>query len=576
MSKLEKIKERIPYMLNFAPISMVVALLLMFMGDILIVNHHILDSIFGREENFFKVISLLIMSFFIFGWASLHHYGFSFRGRKVAYGVATFVMLYLGVEILFSDHHIEVVFFKSFFITLGFILGYILVPFWKKRDENLQLLIYIHHLRYAFLGSLRLGILFVLGLIIISATIEFLFNLRLEKFFLLVGFNGFFGYFFYLFILQLMQNPYELRYNFKEEGERSYITLLLYAFTAIIFTALNLFVLKIVLTQELPRGQVAWMVMGFSFFAFLSYLSLLPYVKKVKRFSRLIWGTLLLQSFVLLASIFLRVSEYGFTEKRYLLVAYGLWMMGISLYFLWQHEKAKIFWLFASLWLIVLVSQIGPLSGYSVSCYSQQSRLSGLYQKFKESKSEDKEHQFSDMYSIIKYLKKYHGVESVPPAIMGLTEREVTSYKDIRSFLGLKREGGVESINYGEIEENRFSYSSRYKSTFNVKEYDYFLTSLYMTDSVSRRELDRDTILYFSTNLKTSEIIVSFKKREYRISIEELLYTIKNNNKSLSESDLVLTLDEYPFKLVFEITQVSRYNSLIVEANIFVKLKDEK
>ena len=569
--KLEKIKENIPKMISFAPISMVVALILMFIGNILILNNDAFDFMFGREENLFKMIILLIMSFFIFSWASLHQHGFSSKQRVIAYVVATFMVLYLGVEVFLSGHHLEVVFFKSFFITLGFILGYIIVPFWKKKDENLQLLIYIHHLRYAFLGSFRLGLLLVLGLVIISGTIRFLFGIGFEKFFTLLGFNGFFGYFLYLFISRLMQNPHHLRYNFKEEGERSYITLLLYAFTAVIFTALNLFVLKIMVTQELPRGQVAWMVMGFSFFAFLSYLSLLPYVEKIKRYTLLIWGTLLLQSFVLLGSISVRVWEYGFTENRYLLVAYGLWMMGIALYFLWQKEKARIFWLFASLWFVVLFSQLGPLSGYSVSRHSQQDRLSVFHQAFQEAEVEKKRFYFDKIYSVVEYLSRYHGIESVQEVIPSLTKEDVSRYEYMKIFFGIEKGSELDM----ELEKDKLSYTSHSKNVFKVKGYDYFLTSVYMTDFPTRRALSEELVLNFTTDIKRSEIFVTLNEQEYRLSIEKLLNRIQEN-VDVIDSDFVVKLEADKLELLFHITRVYRESGLTVEADVFVKLKDEK
>ena len=572
MIKLETIKENFPHMIRFAPVSMVVALVLMLFGNLLILNVDIIDSIFHKEENFFKLLVLLGMSFFIFAWASLHQHGFSSKGKMVAYVVATLVVGYLGVELFFSTHHLEVVFFKSFFITAGFILGYIVVPFWKKKEENVQLLIYIHHLRYALLGSFRIGFLLVVGLLIISSTIRFLFDIGFEKFFTLIGFNGFFGYFLYLFISRLMQNPHDLRYNFKEEGEKSYVTFLLYAFTAVIFTALNLFVFKIILTQELPRGQVAWMVMGFSLFAFLSYLSLIPYREKVRKYGFLIWGTLLVQSFVLLGSVGVRVWEYGFTEKRYLLVAYGLWMMGISLYFLWQREKAKIFWLFASLWIVVLSSQIGPLSGYSVSRYSQQHRLDTSYQLFQKAKPEEKEELFSEMYSIMEYLQKYHGVESISSVVKGFTEEDILRYAYTRSFFGLKK--GSEQ--YVEAKNSELSYTTRYKSVFDVREYDYFLTELYMTNSKSMRVLNEKTTLYFYTDVKNSEIIIGMESKLYKLSIKDLLDKIKNNRASLTESDMLLVFECESFKLLFDVTRIYRYSGLTVESNVFVKLKDKK
>jgi hypothetical protein len=570
MNKLEKIEENIRKITRFFPFSMLMVVLLMLMVNVLILNSHAFDTIFRKEENLFQIIILLLMSFFIFTWASLHQHISSAKVRIVTLIIAIIMVIYLGGEILFSQQHFEVIFFKSFFLTIGFILGYTVIPFWEKKEDNLQLLIYLLHLKHAFFGSFRLGILFILGLLIVSGTILFLFGIGFETFFTIIGFNGFVGYFFYLFLSRLMQNPHDLRYAFKKETQRSYLSLLFYVFTAVIFTALNLFVFKIIVTQELPRGQVAWMVMGFSFFAYLSYLSLLPYSEKIKRYTLLIWGTLLLQSFVLLGSISVRVWEYGFTEKRYLLVAYGLWMMGISLYFLWQKEKARIFWLFASLWFVVLFSQIGPFNGYRVSRDSQQGRLSTFHQAFQKAGVEKKRFYFDEMYGVIQYLSRYHGEKSVQEVIPELTHESIARYEYMKRFFGIEKGSALDKV----LQKDKLSYTSHSKNVFNVKGYDYFLTSVYMTDFPSIRTLNKKFFLTFTTDIKRSEIFILLKEEEYRLSIKKLLNKVKENLNVL-DSDFIVKLEADKIELVFHITRIYRDRGLTVEADVLVNLKDK-
>ena len=81
MIKLETIKENFPHMIRFAPVSMVVALVLMLFGNLLILNVDIIDSLFHKEENFFKLLVLLGMSFFIFAWLHYISMDSPLRGR---------------------------------------------------------------------------------------------------------------------------------------------------------------------------------------------------------------------------------------------------------------------------------------------------------------------------------------------------------------------------------------------------------------------------------------------------------------------------------------------------------------
>ena len=56
----------------------------------------------------------------------------------------------------------------------------------------------------------------------------------------------------------------------------------------------------------------------------------------------------------------------AWTENRYMVLLLGIWLAGISLYFL-LFKDAKIKWIFISLSVFIAVSQVGPLSAYAVA-----------------------------------------------------------------------------------------------------------------------------------------------------------------------------------------------------------------
>jgi hypothetical protein len=570
MLKKEVLKNNVHEIIGFFPVSTLIALVLAIIGNGLILDEQMFSS------NIAQIIVWLVMGFFFFTWSSLHHHTLEGKGVWIAYLFATVIWLYTGYEIFMSEHTEEVIFFKSFFLTLGFILAYIYVPFLKKRDDNLKILFQIYQLRYALFRTVIFTILLAIALSIIGATFAFLFGLNLTLLLLLMGFNASVGVLLYNFLTTLMINPNEVIVDIEAYKAmiNRYLLWLLYAFTAIIFTALNLFVLKIIITQELPEGQIAWMVMGFSVFAFMTYLSLLPYKDKIKKYNTLLWGTLVLQSLVLLASISIRVFEYGVTEKRYLLVAYGLWLLAISLYFLWSKTKAKVFWLFSTLSLVVLLSQMGPINGYTMSEYSQQTRLQSLYANLQKLEHQEKEKAFTELYDVISYLRQTHGGESIIEVIPTLTSEDIYGYSNLRKALGLTntRVKPTEGS-----EEVPLTFYDRNSQLFDVRGYDYFLKRVSIDNYIETYILNETTKCSVELDMESMSVRIRFNQYEVSGKLEPLLKKLEVSSSPNKEEMFLLLEDEtIKVKLAFFQMYYEPYNTYFTGfANIFIDVKDE-
>jgi hypothetical protein len=121
----------------------------------------------------------------------------------------------------------------------------------------------------------------------------------------------------------------------------------------------------------------------------------------------------------------MRVADYAWTEHRYMVALLGIWLFGISLYFL-MFKDAKYRWIFITLTALIFVSQIGPFSAYVIGKSSQQNRLQALLQKtqpLSEKSNIQDRYEISDM---IRYLYRRHGVESLKPIIPEI----VTKFQD--------------------------------------------------------------------------------------------------------------------------------------------------
>lgn len=128
-------------------------------------------------------------------------------------------------------------------------------------------------------------------------------------------------------------------------------------------TMLYLFVLFAFILKIFIKGlwseliSIDLMVVGYTFFAISTYMFWTPLVEDfIEFFKNLIWKPLLLLSFILALSIWIRVEEGTSLEGLYLLILFDIWLGLISIYFL-VYKKASYKWLFFSVSLFIGLSQ---------------------------------------------------------------------------------------------------------------------------------------------------------------------------------------------------------------------------
>lgn len=483
----------------FFPISSLMALSFMYIMNLTTFNQSIFNNL---SESFFL---WFIAGFYIFIWASIHKFSLYRKGVYFMYGIATLVWCYLGFEIFYAEYTKEIIFFKSIFITLAFILSYSYVPFLKKRGNNIHILAYLHHAVYAFIGSFIYIFLYTLAITIISITLSSLFSINTVHITSITN-NIILGIFFYMFNTSMMIDPHSNNLNVQQYNlnNNSSFFNFIYPFTISIFTILNIYVLKIIITQELPNGQIAWMVVIFSVFAFLSYFSFVPYKNKIKKYNSWIWGTLILQSFILLGSIGIRIYTYGMTEKRYLLLAYGLWLFGISIYFLITKTKAKIFYFFSTLSIVVFLSQIGPLNGYIMSKSSQQHRFIMLLKTYQKEAGDRESSTFIELNNIYKYLYQTHNRSSIQSLFPQTKEKEIDSLSKLLSILNIHQTTKKVDKKSKTDKPHMITYEKYNNHTpYNIKGYDYFFHNQHKSNDLTELKFGiNESISFLEKNQK--------------------------------------------------------------------------
>src|SRR5690606_23352918 len=98
--------------------------------------------------------------------------------------------------------------------------------------------------------------------------------------------------------------------------------------------------IKILVEWEMPKGIVASLILGYAVFGVLSLLLIWPIHNAdgnrwVRFFSKSFYLTMIPLILLLALAVYQRVSYYGFTEKRYILMALTVWLAAITVYFLY-------------------------------------------------------------------------------------------------------------------------------------------------------------------------------------------------------------------------------------------------
>ncbi len=242
-----------------------------------------------------------------------------------------------------------------------------------------------------------------------------------------------------------------------------------------------------------PHGEVAWMVISFSVFGYLVYVASCAFegeYKLARVFRKALPLVVLPQLAMLFYAIGLRIAQYDVTMNRYLVVAFGLWLLSVSLYFIFSKEK-QLGVLPLSLFIFTLLISFGPWSVYNYPEVRQLSRLKAnlteagmLTQEGEVLSAEARKEQGEpapstelsrEIYSGIEYLCQTHGCDS----LQGIFSKQMQSWdadnyttvNKLAEYLGVQE---YREPMRGEVFK-RFENKSYSYSVVHVSGYDYLV-----------------------------------------------------------------------------------------------------
>jgi hypothetical protein len=398
----------------------------------LIVNHFLdAESVYARNFVFVRWglecmsgISLFI-AFDVF--SELRKVGFAKRLGFILLGFCVLGLHYYSITpgmfesdgIFFSRY---LIFLVCFHLMVSFIAFY-------ESKEILSFWQYNYFLFRQFIVAFTYSITLFAGIASALWAIAKLFGFYFsDKYYTDIGVFVFlvFNTMYFLMNMPTQIDEFKLRHGFRP-SVRIFVQYILLPIVALYAGILYVYMAKIIWTQYLPIGWVCVPILIFSILGILSFLLIYPIrhdkqYKLIFIFSKYYFYLVLPLLSLYFISIIQRVSTYGITEDRYLVIILGLWIAIISFYFIIS-KLDNITIIPISLFLLLSLSAIGPWGMFQLSVQNQLHHLEVLLKKNKllnddklitvNSKTKLSSGHIESIQSILDYLNKRGEIEQI-------------------------------------------------------------------------------------------------------------------------------------------------------------------
>lgn len=381
--KIENLINNIKKICDRFPISFVL-ILVNFALFFALVNFDLEKSI---ESYTIRGVFSLIITFFFSLWVYItsEKYGL-LKSKKTLFQLIPiwfWIMFFAFFKNDFESFE-NIIFFM---LSLVWIVSYIFfAPYFKKcfllKNKNKDYYAYFYKISLVFFMSFIVwGLLFLLWAIGIWATftlfdLDWSYNDDLYGNWAIIALALITP----LFALTKIPEKAEIEENtFKENLFFNFILkYIAIPFILVYFVILYAYSVKVLFNfSDWPKGEVSWLVIGFSTFWYLIYIFSYIFEETnviIKKFRSLFPFVVIPQIFMLFYAIYLRIAQYDLTTNRYFVVVFGLWLMVVSLFLIFS--KKKFIWSVPFLLTVfTIIISIWPWSVYSLPEVRQMNRL---------------------------------------------------------------------------------------------------------------------------------------------------------------------------------------------------------
>jgi hypothetical protein len=572
-----------------------------------------------------KLATTAMLGVFVFTAFRLAAQNLSKRGQIFAFAISVIGLIgyYLSLPNAMHGFNAMIYMFKHIFLILLFFVAILWAPFLKSNLPNVDYWEYAKEVLFSLVMTVLFSIIVIIGINVALYAVEALFDFYIKgKYYLMVDvfIIGLFSVTY--FLSQIPQNPLASKATLPPpKVEKFFTQYILTPLTGLYFVILYTYTAKVLVTMDWPKGILAWLIVAFSIVAVLTYLFWLHFsTNQNAKWRKWIWLAILLQTFMLFIAIGMRIADYSWTENRYMVVVLGIWLAGISVYFL-LFKEAKIKWIFVSLSVLIGISQVGPFSAYNVSKKAQTARLQQTLDAYKQEKSYGNVIPIKERYEIsdiTQYLYDRYGTKVLAPIFPKITAefnrldaqvkkaekvlfkkrekelhkvRVITSkgeYEKINKIfqdkpryfphfvtheLGFKFVNFWEYQNYGKTKVENINFSvdmsqARGMRAHKIRGYDYMLQ--YYGNSTQTMKINRQRNLWRLSNI---DVNIALEQRILKIQntagmlefdigsfIDKLVKKNKTSNKPLTQEELTLVNENDTLKVKIEFQHLNQNN----------------
>ena len=385
----------------------------------------------GRPTILFPILLCSVLGFFLLTALTLTSEKMRLSRAKspMVQGIGAVLIIAYGFAVPTDLPKAPSFYFEQFAMLLtGFCFFLMVAPFWRKGEANgfwqYNKTIFLR----ALMSMLFAGVLFA-GLAIALAALDNLFGVhiagkRYPELWILI--SGLFATTFFLSGVPEDLDALDSSTDYPK-GLRVFAQYVLMSLVLVYFVILYAYIGKILLEWNWPKGWVAELILGFTVTGVISLVLLYPMREQtgygwLKRAWNWYFILLIPLTVVLFLAINRRISEYGVTEGRYIVFAFGVWLCGMIVFFLFSKAKSiKI--IPATLCFMALALSFGPWGAFAISESSQVGRLRGLLSrneilvdgKVQKAPGKVSVEDARQISSIVGYLHNAHGFDAIQP-----------------------------------------------------------------------------------------------------------------------------------------------------------------
>ncbi len=380
--------------------------------------------------------------------------------RLVSYGVQI-GLLVLYYQYVMADYQTDAVLIRHFMLISALLFAFTAIPYLLKREWYE---FYVIRLIARFFETLAYTIVLGLGVTAILFAIE---NLLYEgmsgdlyAYTWILSFCVFASTFLLGGVPRLSDMVGRDELGKLLQGIFTYVILPLLSVYSLV---LYIYFFKIIFTMNWPTGMVSYLVIFSSAIGTLAIFLLSPVLEEnnwIKGFNTWYPRAVLPLLAMMFVAIFMRIGQYGITENRYFILLFGIWVAFAYLYFNLRKGRRNIM-LVIVLVALMLISVVGPVSAFSISRRSQNSRFNriladnqmlavdGTIQASDTISDED----LSQLYEVVDYFRRNQELSDLEAMPDGIGEGKDD---DLEALFGAPRPEGskVEWGNYYSFHEN--------------------------------------------------------------------------------------------------------------------------